>query len=1726
MTTYTIQYNAEGNEWYLPYSGGPELVPVNYPGPVIGPFTSASYLGPSYEDLVYTSGIGAGDTATGVLYSPNYALYGETADFYVDAGGFSSNLTIESGGVEILSGTDSNSYITTGGVQQIEAGGQAFYTIIDGDGSEFSNQSGSQIVSSGGVATSATINSGGAQYVSAGGETIGATVNSGGYLEVDAGTAFDITVASGGDLTLFSGFIADSITISEATFLDTVSGMDLVGYTIGSGADWNIESGAAAANLTIDQYGVLYIYAGGSATNTTINGLEEDEGTVSGTVIENGGSEVVVGTTSNTEIVGGGTQQVGGGGIAFGTTLDGGLQDVTETGSAIGTIVNNGGEQLVEAAGYGSQEYVSGTIVNNGGTQEISGTAINTIVNSGGLQIVEPNGAGAGIANGTIIYSGGREIVEANADASGTIIDGGTLETSFGNPGAITFGGTGGTLQIDEGYLDFAVIGGFAVGDKIDLVSVAYDNTGSATLLSGGVLEIVEGGQTYDLQFTPDVSSSFTLSNDGSGGTDVTLASTLFTSGTDIVDFNALTGAQQAAIAGGADLYHGLGGNDVVTLPTVANYNESIGNNATLGWNPAQTFYTGSLAGDTYQVTGEDGNYNIALGAGSDNVTITGNGGSTIFGGPGTGTVSINGDGNNFVAGGAGTMSVNITGDGNNTVTLGTGDDVVVISGTGDNTIEDSLGSAGVTITNFDGDVTDETASANQALALRTALTSAFDQSSGQQVQTASQNQTSIAGVMDISQVSTGDPVIGSSGQLILSAAFNGPIAFSSAAGGILTIDPGISVNNTISGFEAGDTIDFVNQPNLTTTAVFGSPGEFEVYSGTNEIATLNLGSDSIAYALVPQADGNGGTEIVFESVQVGPQQLNPAGTQINWSDIQQNEGFELAPYVPTNSSGVTVGYGVDLAHLWTPSYFVTNVFPNYASDPDLAFIYGAISNKLVGAPARGYLAEVSGETVTIDNNPASQYVSLTTYDADQLTYAAELYKLSAAPGTGSLIGFWNKYGAGSFYNLPGLAQTALYDLFYNGLITSNSQIMAGFKTAAATISSTSPLGSSSAWENLAVTLWNAGGSNASRKVSDGNLIDQLATQIGGQTGSLNAPILIPVNSTNGTSSQYALAGTALDTVYGLDPNGPGIFTLTEDSASPNFASILLPSDWSGSYLVSYEIGSGWSSPQQAQPLQSVTLPAGVDGLQVTVLDSSGNPVTSQNDFTFFVTFASEGTFNGTVTTPDSVAFDDAATFSSATNVTLTGEVVTAAAVQSAELYNGSTDLGAVTINGDGTWTFSGVLASGTYSDLGIQVTDSTGGTANATAPFTLVAGITGQAYAAEEEDYDSGSNLIGQTYYNADGSVYLAVQITYPDANSSIYSYVGGSALNGLPYSLYEYDYSSGDLVGSQFYYTNITGQSYITGEIDYNGGGQLTRAAFFGVSGQPYSAYEYDYVGGVFAGARYTFTSVPAGASYSSYVVDQSPSNTFAGEQFFFTNVQGQPYTGEEVDFDANVALSRVVLTGVENQAYSSLELDYAGGSYTGYKAYYTGLTGPYSSEEVDVSAANQLQKVVYSGLTATPYSSVEQDYAGGSLADEIYSFTNVTGQPYYAYQVEETPGGSGVQETLDLASGGHDLIALASGQTLTSLGLDMMTGSASGATSFVLNAIYGQDTITNLTAADTVSLPTAEFASFNALLGAAQNQGANVVITAGDGDTLTLNNMTKTQLTGMAANFTFHG
>jgi Ca2+-binding RTX toxin-like protein len=119
----------------------------------------------------------------------------------------------------------------------------------------------------------------------------------------------------------------------------------------------------------------------------------------------------------------------------------------------------------------------------------------------------------------------------------------------------------------------------------------------------------------------------------------------LFTTGAETgataVNFNNLNPDQQTAIAAHADLYHGLGGNDDVTLPDIANYNVSLGSaGGTLNWQAGTPFNTQSTGVDVnYKVTGGNGNDKINGGDGKDIIT-GGAGDDTISGAGGNDTLS------------------------------------------------------------------------------------------------------------------------------------------------------------------------------------------------------------------------------------------------------------------------------------------------------------------------------------------------------------------------------------------------------------------------------------------------------------------------------------------------------------------------------------------------------------------------------------------------------------------------------------------------------------------------------------------------------------------------------------------------------------------------------------------------------------------------------------------------------------------------------------------------------------------------------------------------------------------------------------------------------------------------------------------------------------------------------------------------------------------------------
>ena len=430
------------------------------------------------------------------------------------------------------------------------------------------------------------------------------------------------------------------------------------------------------------------------------------------------------------------------------------------------------------------------------------------------------------------------------------------------------------------------------------------------------------------------------------------------------------------------------------------------------------------------------------------------------------------------------------------------------------------------------------------------------------------------------------------------------------------------------------------------------------------------------------------------------------------------------------------------------------------------------------------------------------------------------------------------------------------------------------------------------------------------------------------------------------------------------------------------------------------------------------------------------------------------------------------------------------------------------------------------------------------------VTDVTGEPYAAYQNVFGPANTLIGKEFFNPDGSLYLAETIGPNASGETVHTFFAGSALSGKsysqytqvynsgvfagtdylyanvtgePYSSYEYDYSAGDdFIGSKTYYTSVpSGANYTSEEYDDDGAGAVTRIAFAGVTGAPYSAYEYDYVGGVFSGSKFTYTTVPSAASYSSYEVDYDQANALAGERFYTTDVTGQTYTGEEEDFDASGHLARVLFTGIEERPIPR--------SSSIIRPGLTRATRPSTPSPARPIRTRRSTSRLRARWKRSSIRAVRDGLVVGRAGLQRRGARPHDLRHHRRHRPDlQRLSGRGqrrnaLQETFDLNSGGHALVALTGGQTLTSQGDDKMTGS--GATTFVFNAVYGADTIANLTSADTVSLPSSEFANFAALTAPrpSRDQRRHRRYRRRHADA---QGMTTAELAEMVSNFVFHG
>ena len=89
----------------------------------------------------------------------------------------------------------------------------------------------------------------------------------------------------------------------------------------------------------------------------------------------------------------------------------------------------------------------------------------------------------------------------------------------------MTFAGTTGTLKLEDPQAFAGVVSGLSGADAIDLSGFAYGANATATYLgnaSGGTLTVSDGAKTARIALSGDyLSSTWTLSSDGNGGTTV-----------------------------------------------------------------------------------------------------------------------------------------------------------------------------------------------------------------------------------------------------------------------------------------------------------------------------------------------------------------------------------------------------------------------------------------------------------------------------------------------------------------------------------------------------------------------------------------------------------------------------------------------------------------------------------------------------------------------------------------------------------------------------------------------------------------------------------------------------------------------------------------------------------------------------------------------------------------------------------------------------------------------------------------------------------------------------------------------------------------------------------------------------------------------------------------------------------------------------------------------------
>lgn len=458
---------------------------MTYTGGTIGVGEVANHV------TVYNRGIATGQTVVsggGVYVSgggiaSNTNIVHANGQLQVYVGGVAVSPTVDSGTLSVERGTvdgivanggnvnaTSNAIISGGTITQ-----SGNVTVTESEINDV-QVGGTLTVSSGGVATSATINNGGSMTVSSGG--VANDLRTSGMVTISSGGVINnATILLGGTVAVYDGLVdggymagAGRISVNSGGVVESVSliagfvviNSGGVAKTAIASAGYVIASnGGVASDTVLSVYTVAGsgLVRGGRFSGTTVsNGgqLHVSAGSATDTTVSSGGKMYVSsgGSADVAHIVSGGLMHISSGGIASHfSSVDGATVEVlsggsaTTAGTAYGVSVENGGSLTVESGGVANSASVSGYVyVSSGGV--MSGGTVASATGGGVARIYIYSDAEV---TGLVASRGGQIIMSGGVATEPVINSSGFLTVSSGAAALDVTSSAGAVVTVLEG---------------------------------------------------------------------------------------------------------------------------------------------------------------------------------------------------------------------------------------------------------------------------------------------------------------------------------------------------------------------------------------------------------------------------------------------------------------------------------------------------------------------------------------------------------------------------------------------------------------------------------------------------------------------------------------------------------------------------------------------------------------------------------------------------------------------------------------------------------------------------------------------------------------------------------------------------------------------------------------------------------------------------------------------------------------------------------------------------------------------------------------------------------------------------------------------------------------------------------------------------------------------------------------------------------------------------